>query len=196
MQLVGISLRDTMPAALRLHLQQIPLRVRNRKHFIAPQDAQVRPHLELPLPQLVSRQVAPRAFLAEVQSGRQHAPDGHPLQLLRTKLDERRFATAEELMNMDDGKAVEYCGIVTLRQQPETAKGVVFVSLEDETGNVQVIVWPSVREAQPQELLQSRLLGVKGRWQRQGDARSLIARHLEDLTSLLGELETSSRDFR
>ncbi|MFG6464143.1 error-prone DNA polymerase [Roseateles sp. DXS20W] len=120
----------------------------------------------------------------------------HPLQLLRPKLDDRRFATAKELMNTDDGQAVEYCGIVTLRQQPETAKGVVFVSLEDETGNVQVIVWPSVREAQPQELLQSRLLGVKGRWQRQGDACSLIARHIEDLTSLLGELETSSRDFR
>lgn len=120
----------------------------------------------------------------------------HPLQLLRPKLDERRFATAKELMNTDDGQAVEYCGIVTLRQQPETAKGVVFVSLEDETGNVQVIVWSSVREAQPQELLQSRLLGVKGRWQRQGDACSLIARHIEDLTSLLGELETSSRDFR
>ncbi|WP_457326562.1 helix-hairpin-helix domain-containing protein, partial [Roseateles sp. P5_E11] len=62
----------------------------------------------------------------------------HPLHLLRPKLDERRLATAAELMEMDDGEAVYYCGIVTLRQQPETAKGVVFVSLEDETGNVQV----------------------------------------------------------
>jgi error-prone DNA polymerase len=120
----------------------------------------------------------------------------HPLLLLRPKLDERRFATAEELMRTDDGEPVYYCGIVTLRQQPETAKGVVFVSLEDETGNVQVIVWPSVKEDQPRELLQSRLLGVRGRWQRQGDACSLIAKRLEDLTPLLGELETSSRNFR
>ncbi|NCT81636.1 MAG: error-prone DNA polymerase [Comamonadaceae bacterium] len=120
----------------------------------------------------------------------------HPLLLLRPKLDERRFATAEELMRTDDGEPVYYCGIVTLRQQPETAKGVVFVSLEDETGNVQVIVWPSVKEDQHRELLQSRLLGVQGRWQRQGDACSLIAKRLEDLTPLLGELETSSRDFR
>jgi error-prone DNA polymerase len=119
----------------------------------------------------------------------------HPLKLLRPKLDERRFATAEDLLRARDGRMVDYCGIVTLRQQPETAKGVVFVSLEDETGNVQVIVWPSVKEAQRKELLGSRLLAVYGRWQRQGNACSLIAKQLEDLTLLLGELETSSREF-
>lgn len=65
-------------------------------------------------------------------------------------------------METDDGEPICCCGIVTLCQQPETAKGVIFVSLEDETGNVQVIVWPSVREEQPKALLQSRLLGVRG----------------------------------
>ena len=70
------------------------------------------------------------------------------------------------------------------------------MSLEDETGNVQVIVWPSVRDEQRKELLRSRLLAVHGKWQRQGDACSLIAGRLEDLTPLLGELETSSRDFQ
>jgi error-prone DNA polymerase len=120
----------------------------------------------------------------------------HPLQLLRSRLDERRFVTAQQLSRMRDGRELDYCGIVTLRQQPETAKGVMFVSLEDETGNVQVIVWPSVKEAQRKELLGSRLLAVRGRWQRQGDACSLIAQRVEDLTGWLGELETSSRDFR
>lgn len=119
----------------------------------------------------------------------------HPLKLLRPKLDERRFSTAEQLARMRNGRAVHYCGIVTLRQQPPTAKGVVFVSLEDETGTVQVIVWPSVKELQRKVLLSSRLLAVQGIWQRQGNACSLIARKLEDLTPLLGELETSSRDF-
>ncbi len=119
----------------------------------------------------------------------------HPLLLLRPKLNERRFLTAQQLSRTRDGKELDYCGIVTLRQQPETAKGVMFVSLEDETGNVQVIVWPSVKEAQRHELLTSRLLAVRGRWQRQGDACSLIAQRVEDLTSWLGELETSSRDF-
>ncbi|HEU6455333.1 MAG TPA: error-prone DNA polymerase [Roseateles sp.] len=119
----------------------------------------------------------------------------HPLQLLRPKLNERRFVTAQQLSRTRDGKELDYCGIVTLRQQPETAKGVMFVSLEDETGNVQVIVWPSVKEAQRHELLTSRLLAVRGRWQRQGDACSLVAQRVEDLTPWLGELETSSRDF-
>ncbi|MGQ3053015.1 MAG: error-prone DNA polymerase [Roseateles sp.] len=119
----------------------------------------------------------------------------HPMKLLRPKLLQRRFLTAEQLLKTRDGQPVHYCGIVTLRQQPETAKGVIFVSLEDETGNVQVIVWPSVKEAQRKELLGSRLLGVQGKWQRQGDACSLIAQRLEDLSPWLGELETSSRDF-
>ena len=97
---------------------------------------------------------------------------------------------------MPNGRAAHYCGIVTLRQQPGTAKGVVFLSLEDETGNVQVIVWPSVQEKQRKVLLRARLMAVHGTWQRQGDACSLIAGRLEDLTELLGELDTSSRDFR
>ena len=119
----------------------------------------------------------------------------HPLQLLRPKLNERRFLTAKELMDRADGCIAHYCGIVTVRQQPETAKGVIFLSLEDETGNVQVIVWRSVRDAQRSELLRSRLLAVHGKWQREGDACSLIAGRLEDLTPMLSELETTSRDF-
>ena len=87
------------------------------------------------------------------------------------------------------------CGIVTVRRQPETAKGVMFVSLEDETGSVQVIVWPTVKARLRAPLLQSRLMAVKGTWQREGDVRNLIAGHFEDLTSLLGQLATSSRVF-
>lgn len=83
----------------------------------------------------------------------------HPMKLLRPRLL-RRFLTAAQLMAKRNGAGVSFCGIVTLRQRPETAKGVVFVSLEDETGNVQVIVWPSVRDAQPKELLRSRLLAA------------------------------------
>ncbi|CAM4130652.1 error-prone DNA polymerase [Roseateles saccharophilus] len=119
----------------------------------------------------------------------------HPLALLRSRLDERRFATAEDLSMAENGDFVQYAGIVTLRQQPETAKGVIFVSLEDETGNVQVIIWPSVRDEFSKALYRSRMLCVEGSWQREGDACSLIAKRLEDLTPLLGDLETASRDF-
>lgn len=121
----------------------------------------------------------------------------HPLALLRPLLHRRRLQSAEELQGLPDGRLVRCCGIVTLRQQPETAKGVIFVSLEDETGVVQVIVWKHVRERQRQELLRSRLLAVEGRWQREGMVCSVVAARLEDLTPLLGRLagETASRDF-
>jgi error-prone DNA polymerase len=120
----------------------------------------------------------------------------HPLALLRPTLDERRLMTAEQLNAMPNGRVVRYCGIVTLRQQPETANGTVFISLEDETGVVQVICWKSLREAQRKELLSSRLLAVYGTWQREGDVKNLIARQLKDLTPLLGRLATASRDFK
>lgn len=87
---------------------------------------------------------------------------------------------------------------MTLRQQLEKAKGTTFVALDDETEAVQVIVWLSVREVQPQERLEARLMGVHGTWQREGAVRNLIAERLEDLTPLLGRLAGSaeSRDFR
>jgi error-prone DNA polymerase len=120
----------------------------------------------------------------------------HPMALLRAKLNERRLLTAEQLNSVPNGRAVRYCGIVTLRQQPETANGTVFISLEDETGVVQVICWKSLRDLQRKELLRSRLLEVRGTWQREGDVKNLIAGRLEDLTPLLGRLTTESRDFK
>ena len=119
----------------------------------------------------------------------------HPLALLRPQLSARKLMTAADLHDLPDGRHVRYCGIVTLRQQPDTAGGVVFVSLEDETGVVQVIVWKSLRDKQRKELLGSRLLAVRGKWQREGEVRNLIAGHLEDLTALLGTLAVGSRDF-
>ena len=119
----------------------------------------------------------------------------HPLALLRPHLTKRNLRTAAELHAMPNGRLVRYCGIVTLRQQPETANGTIFISLEDETGVIQVIVWKSLREQQRPEVLRSRLLAVYGTWQREGDAMSLIAGKLMDLTPLLGELSTTSRDF-
>jgi error-prone DNA polymerase len=120
----------------------------------------------------------------------------HPLALLRPLLAKRRLQTAAELAQAPDGRIVRTCGIVTLRQQPETAKGTTFVSLEDETGTVQVICWKSLRQRQRTVLLRSRLLAVAGTWQREGDTASLIAGYLEDLTPLLGGLATRGREFR
>lgn len=119
----------------------------------------------------------------------------HPLALLRERLQARRFMTAAALREVPDGRLARACGIVTGRQQPGTSKGVVFVTLEDETGTVQVVVWRHVRERQRAELIGSRLLAVHGVWQRQGSVCHLVAGRLEDLTPLLGRLATQSRDF-
>lgn len=120
----------------------------------------------------------------------------HPLKLLRQRLDKYRLKSSADLRRVRDGQLVRTAGIVTLRQQPETANGVVFVSLEDEYGAIQVIVWEHVRERQRQVLLGSRLLAVQGRWQRQGAVCSLIADKLADLSHLLGRLTTETRNFR
>ena len=119
----------------------------------------------------------------------------HPLALLRPHLTARRLRSAAELHAMPNGRLVRYCGIVTLRQQPDSANGTIFISLEDETGVVQVIVWKTLREKQRPEVLRSRLMAVYGTWQREGDVTNLIAGRLEDLSALLGELPTTSRDF-
>jgi error-prone DNA polymerase len=119
----------------------------------------------------------------------------HPLALLREKLASMRFKSSGEMKDFQNGRLVRACGIVTVRQQPQTANGVVFVSLEDEDGSVQVIVWKSIRERYRRELMNAKLLGVYGTWQREGEVRNLIAGHLVDLTELLGRLAAPSRDF-
>ena len=128
----------------------------------------------------------------------------HPLALLRAGLARRGLLSAGQLNALPNGHEVAACGIVTLRQQPQTAKGTIFVTLEDETGPVNVIVWKSLRETQRSEVLHARLLAVYGVWQRSeesgtakgyGAVRNLVAHRLEDLTPLLGRLGTSSRDF-
>ncbi len=120
----------------------------------------------------------------------------HPLALLRPQLAALRLRTAAELDELPNGRLVRYCGIVTLRQQPDSANGTVFISLEDETGVVQVIVWKRLREQQRSEVLRARLMAVYGTWQREGDVKNLIAGRLADMSELLNDLPTTSRDFR
>jgi error-prone DNA polymerase len=119
----------------------------------------------------------------------------HPLALLRETLTARKFLPAEVLNTFSDGQFARGCGIVTMRQRPETANGVIFVTLEDETGLVNVIVWPSLVEKQRKELLGASLLGVYGIWQSQSNVRHLVAKRLVDLSPLLGQLHPGSRDF-
>jgi error-prone DNA polymerase len=119
----------------------------------------------------------------------------HPLALLRTRLARLRFVTAEELKRYPDRKLARAAGLVTCRQRPGTASGVVFVTLEDETGVANVIVHADLVERQRKELIGARLLGVYGQLQREGDVVHLVAKRLVDHSGLLGALATRSRDF-
>lgn len=125
----------------------------------------------------------------------------HPLALLRPRLARMRLSSAEQLRDLPSGRTVRACGIVMGRQRPQTAKDTIFVTLEDETGNVNVIVWSHVVEAWREPLLKSHLLAVQGTWQRDvdsgGEVRHLVATGFKDLTPLLGRLAMSnkSRDF-
>ena len=120
----------------------------------------------------------------------------HPLALLREQLEAFKVEPAAVLRGYPGGRLARASGLVTHRQRPETAKGTVFVTLEDETGSVNVIVWPRVAQAQRKPLLASRLLTVFGQWQREGDVMHLVASRLIDHTDLLQGLATRSRDFR
>jgi error-prone DNA polymerase len=124
----------------------------------------------------------------------------HPLSLLRERLSEFKVEPAARLRGFPNGRLARASGLVTHRQRPETAKGTVFVTLEDETGTVNVIVWPRVAEQQRKPLLGATLLTVYGQWQKEGSGDEavmhLVAARLIDHTPLLQGLVSRSRDFR
>jgi error-prone DNA polymerase len=119
----------------------------------------------------------------------------HPLALLRDRLRAMRLSSAAEIRAMPHQRLARASGIVTGRQRPETASGVVFVTLEDETGYVNVVVWPGLLGRQRREVLAARLMTVYGVIEREGEVVHLVAKRIVDHSALLGRLATRSRDF-
>jgi error-prone DNA polymerase len=119
----------------------------------------------------------------------------HPLALLRDKLRRFDFCTAEEVRATTPGRKVRTAGIVTGRQRPGTASGVTFVTIEDETGFTNVIVWRDLAARQHTELVASDLMGVEGIVEREGEVVHVIAHRLSDHSAWIGRLATHSRDF-
>jgi error-prone DNA polymerase len=123
----------------------------------------------------------------------------HPLALLRARFAAQRYLPAGDLRERGDRAIVRCAGLVTCRQRPETASGVIFLTLEDETGCANVVVFKDLASRQRRLLLGSRLLGVAGQLQVEGSGEHavvhLVAKRLFDHSELLGELVTASRDF-
>ena len=128
----------------------------------------------------------------------------HPMQLLRNHPRLTRHRTAVDLEGARHGQFVQVAGLVTGRQRPGTATGVLFVTLEDETGNINVVVWASVLERYRAALLGGQLLRLKGNVEREKEVIHVVAGYVEDATWMLGELSHTtsdsspfrSRDFR
>ena len=119
----------------------------------------------------------------------------HPLALLRARLADDGLVSAAELRAAPHGAHAACAGIVINRQRPGSANGVMFVTLEDETGQANIVVWQSVAETWRRPLLRSRLLEVTGRVQREGEVVHLVAERLQDRSAMLGRLDVRSRDF-
>ncbi|MHA3884430.1 error-prone DNA polymerase [Stutzerimonas degradans] len=120
----------------------------------------------------------------------------HPLTLLRDQLRARRCRSSRELADAEPGRPVSVAGLVIGRQRPQTASGVVFVTLEDEFGLINVVVWQHLAERQRPVLLQSQLLRVDGHLESAHGVRHVIAGRLRDLSALLSGLDVRSRDFQ
>jgi error-prone DNA polymerase len=119
----------------------------------------------------------------------------HPLALLRSRLNGLKLIDSIALNRLAHGSVARVAGLVTCRQRPDTASGVVFVTLEDEAGSINVVVWNHLVQRQKRELLGARLLGIAGRVERDGEVVHLVARRLYDYTPMLGPLMSASRDF-
>ena len=136
----------------------------------------------------------PEVELARMTEGREVVEDyrskgltlrQHPLAFLRADLHERQIRSCGDLRLVRDGQRVTVAGLVLVRQMPGSAKGVMFMTIEDETDVANVIVWPSLFDKQRRLILSSSMIAVRGRYQREGGVTHLIAEHLMDLSDLL-----------
>jgi error-prone DNA polymerase len=118
----------------------------------------------------------------------------HPMHFLRSYYAAQNFVTAEQLKRIKDGKRLSMAGVVLIRQRPGTSKGVVFITIEDETGVANLVVWPKVFEKQRKIVMGARLMAVHGMIQRDPDSEVIhvVAARLEDHTGLLSRLSDDS----
>ncbi len=120
----------------------------------------------------------------------------HPLALLRPRLDRERYLPAARLAALPSGARVRVAGLVITKQRPGTASGVTFITLEDETGHVNLILWKALADRQRDVLLNARLMGAVGELQIESGVIHVVVRRMLDHSRWLGELTVPSRSFR
>jgi error-prone DNA polymerase len=139
----------------------------------------------------------PDVDIVPMQAGREVVEDyrsvgltlrRHPVAFLRNELREQNMITAADLASFKDGKRVQLAGIVLVRQRPGSASGVTFITIEDETGNANLVVWSALFEKQRRLILSARMLGVRGKLQREGEVMHVVAHELVDLSAMLSSV--------
>ncbi|MFT5784927.1 MAG: error-prone DNA polymerase [Ascidiaceihabitans sp.] len=118
----------------------------------------------------------------------------HPMAFLRKSMARQGYSSAHDLKNMRNGQRISMAGIVLIRQRPGTAKGVCFITIEDEVGVANLVVWSKVMTAYRKVVMRSRVIDVRGVVQREGDVIHIIAHHLVDRTDALDRLSNAEPD--
>jgi error-prone DNA polymerase len=158
-------------------------------------DAGRMPRPEGPEPAVALTPMAPGRSVVEDYRSFGLSLRAHPVSFLRGALAERGLIACGDLAALRDGRRVTVPGLILVRQKPGSAKGIMFITLEDESGIANIVVWPSVFETHRALILSARMIAVRGRVQREGEVIHVIADRLEDLSPLLASLGRAEDDF-
>lgn len=154
--------------------------------------------------QLCMEVIEPAVFLTPMTEGREVVEDyrskgltlrRHPAAFLREDLEQRRMIRCAELRHMRDGRHVTVAGLVLVRQKPGSARGVTFMTIEDETDVANLVIWPSLFEQQRRLILSAGMIACRGRVQREGMVIHVVAEHMLDLSNLLRSVGDRTEPF-
>ncbi len=185
----GLERRDALWAIQALRDEPLPL-------FVAAAAREERAVAEQQEPEVTLRQMTEGHNVVEDYAHVGLTLREHPISFLRRDLTARRIVTCADAMNARDKSFVCAAGLVLVRQKPGSAKGVMFITIEDETGIANIVVWPSLFEKRRRVVLGSSMMAIHGKIQREGEVVHLIARQLEDLSGDLAALSDRDAEFK
>jgi error-prone DNA polymerase len=186
---LGLQRRDALWAIKALRDEPLPL-------FAAAAEGEMKTIAEQQEPEVMLRQMTEGHNVVEDYGHTGLTLREHPVAFLRRDLQKRSIVTCHEAMNARDGRWVMTAGLVLVRQRPGSAKGVMFLTIEDETGRANVVVWPSLFEKRRRVVLGSSMMAINGKIQREGDVVHLVAQQLFDLSGDLSGLADRDVDFK
>ncbi|MBN9983791.1 error-prone DNA polymerase [Rhizobium laguerreae] len=186
---LGLERRDAIWAIKALRDEPLPL-------FAAAAEREMKTIAEQQEPEVALRQMTDGHNVVADYSHVGLTLREHPLAFLRKDLQKRNIVTCSEAMNARDGRWLMTAGLVLVRQKPGSAKGVMFITIEDETGSANLVVWPSLFEKRRRVVLGSSMMAINGRIQREGDVVHLVAQQVFDLSGDLSGLADRDIDFK